>query len=78
MMAAESEELSRAIIKAIQKMEPGLILYCMDASVTYHLAKEMGESVAAKFYADRDYAADGKSSLPDRWIRSLTPERSWP
>ncbi|BCU81440.1 UPF0271 protein [Polycladomyces abyssicola] len=74
MMAAESEELSRAIIEAIQKTDPGLILYCMEASVTYRLAKEMGQPVAAEFYADREYAADGKIVFTRSMEKELDPE----
>lgn len=60
MMAAESEEISLAIIDAIRKVDPGLILYCMEASCTYRLAKERGLRVAAEFYADREYRSDGQ------------------
>lgn len=60
MMMADSEELSRAVIEVIRQVDPSLILYCMEASVTYRLAKELGQPVAAEFYADREYSRDGK------------------
>jgi 5-oxoprolinase (ATP-hydrolysing) subunit A len=59
MMAARDEALSQAIIEAIQRVDSRLILYCMQASVTYELAKQMGQPVAAEFYADREYNPDG-------------------
>ena len=59
MMAARDEALSRAIIEAIQRVDPNLILFCMQASVTYDLACRMGQPVAAEFYADRGYNPDG-------------------
>jgi 5-oxoprolinase (ATP-hydrolysing) subunit A len=59
MMAARDEALSRAIIEAIQRVDPNLILFCMRASVTYDLACRMGQPVAAEFYADRGYNPDG-------------------
>lgn len=59
MMAARDEALSRAIIDAIRRVDPNLILYCMRASVTYDLAAAMGHPVAAEFYADRGYHRDG-------------------
>lgn len=59
MMAARDEGISRAIIEAIQRVDPNLILYCMHASVTYELAQRMGQPVAAEFFADRAYNPDG-------------------
>ena len=59
MMAARDEALSRAIIEAIQRVDPNLILFCMQASVTYDLACRMGQPVASEFYADRGYNPDG-------------------
>ncbi len=60
MMAADDVKLSRAIVEGIQKVDPSLVLYCMQASKTYVVAKEMGQPVAAEFYADREYNADGQ------------------
>lgn len=60
MMAADDADLSRAIVEAMQKVDPSLVLYCMQASKTYEVAKAMGQPVAAEFYADREYNADGK------------------
>jgi UPF0271 protein len=60
MMAAESEEISRAIIEAIQSVDPGLLLYSMEHSITYQLAHELNQPVVAEFFADREYDANGK------------------
>ena len=59
MKAAREKELSRVILEALQKVDPDLIVFCMRASHTYDLAKELGQPVAAEFYADRDYNEDG-------------------
>ncbi len=60
MVAAKDEELSRAIIEAIQKTDPELLLFCMQASVTYDLAKKMDQPVVGEFFADRGYNAEGQ------------------
>jgi UPF0271 protein len=60
MVAAHDEELSRAIIEAIQKADDGLHLFCMKASVTYELARRMGHPTIAEFYSDRGYNDDGQ------------------
>lgn len=60
MAAARDEDLSRAIIEAIQGLDPGLHLFCMEGSVTYRLGKEMGQSVVAEFFADRAYNDEGQ------------------
>lgn len=60
MMAAQDEELSRAIIEAIAKVDSRLILFCMESSATYMVARQMGYPAAAEFYADRDYDDNGQ------------------
>ncbi len=85
MKAARDEETSRAIIEAIQKVDPGLVIYCMQASVTYDLAKKMDQPVATEFFADRDYNDEGQivftrkvtddldaDEVGDRVVRGLT------
>jgi len=74
MVAARDEDLSRAIIEAIQKADPGLLLYCMEASVTYELAKKMGQPVAAEFYADREYDETGSIVFTRKVTGELDPE----
>lgn len=74
MVAARNEELSRAIIEAIQGVDPGLLLLCMRASVTYELAQKMGQPVAAEFYADREYNDDGQIVFTRAVTEELDPD----
>jgi len=74
MVAARDEELSRAIIEAIQSVDPALVLYCMQASKTYELAREMGQPVAREFFADREYNDEGQIVFTRRVAEELDPE----
>ena len=74
MVAARDEELSRAIIEAIQRIDPGLLLFCMQASVTYQLAQKMDQPVVAEFYADREYNDDGQIVFTRSVAEELDPE----
>lgn len=73
MVAARDEELSRAIIRAIQATDPGLLLYCMQSSITYEVAREMGQPVAAEFFADRGYNDDGQIVFTRNVAERLDP-----
>jgi UPF0271 protein len=85
MVAARDEEISRAIIEAIQKVDPELLIYCMSASVTYDLARKMDQPVVTEFFADREYGDDGRivftrkvteesdpDEVADRVVRGVT------
>jgi UPF0271 protein len=74
MVAARDEELSRAIIEAIQRIDPGLLLFCMQASVTYQLAQKMDQPVVAEFYADREYNDEGQIVFTRSVAEQLDPE----
>ena len=74
MAAARDEEISRAIIEAIQKVDPDLVIYCMQASVTYDLAKKMDQPVATEFFADRDYNDEGQIVFTRKVTEELDPE----
>lgn len=74
MVAARDEELSRAIIEAVQKVDSGLLLFCMQASVTYDLAKKMGQPVAGEFFADRGYDDEGQIIFTRAVTEELNPE----
>src|SRR5919199_16614 len=74
MVAARDEEISRAIIEAIQKVDPELVIYCMQASVTYDLAKKMDQPVATEFFADRDYNDEGQIVFTRKVTEELDPE----
>ncbi len=73
MHAARDEALSRALVTALQTIEPTLHLFCMEASVTCRIAQELGQPVVREFYADRDYDVSG-SIVFTRQIRPLDPE----
>ena len=74
MVAARDEEISRAIIEAIQRVDPGLHLFCMRASVTYELARKLDQPVAAEFYADREYNDEGQIVFTRSVAEELDPE----
>ena len=74
MVAARDEELSRAIIEAIQRVDPSLLLFCMQASVTYQLAQKMDQPVVAEFYADREYNDDAQIVFTRSVAEELDPE----
>ena len=74
MVAARDEELSRAIIEAIQRVDPGLLLFCMQASVTYQLAQKLDQPVVAEFYADREYNDEGQIVFTRSVAEELDPE----
>ncbi|TOZ63434.1 lactam utilization protein LamB, partial [Burkholderia pseudomallei] len=42
-----------------QRPGPALRLYVMEASVTYRIARELGQPGVREFYADRDYGRNG-------------------
>lgn len=74
MMIAESEEYSRAVVEAIQKVDDSLILFCMQASKTYDVAKAMHQPIAVEFYADREYNANGHIVFTRRVEHALDAE----
>lgn len=73
MQAARDEELSRALIEALQRIEPTLYLFCMGTSVTYRIARELGQPVVREFYGDRDYDMSG-SIVFTRRVGRLDPQ----
>lgn len=74
MTAARDEEVSRAIIEAIQKSDPDLILYCMHSSVTYDLARKMDQPVATEFFADREYGDEGQIVFTRKVKEEMNPD----
>ena len=74
MAAARDEEISRAIIEAVRKVDPDLVIYCMRASVTYEVAKKMDQPVATEFFADRDYNDEGQIVFTRKVTDELDPE----
>lgn len=59
MEAAVNEELSKLIVDMLIKSSSETILFCMEASETYRIAKQSGHPVVREFYADRDYNNEG-------------------
>ena len=55
MEAAVNEELSKMIVDMMIKTCGDTILFCMEASKTYELARQIGYPVVREFYADREY-----------------------
>jgi 5-oxoprolinase (ATP-hydrolysing) subunit A len=75
MVAARDEEVSRAIIEAIQRVDPALVLYCMRDSVTYELARKMGQPTATEFFADRGYNEEGQIVFTRKVAEELDAEQ---
>lgn len=57
-MSLKNEELIVAMLKAVQKIDPGLIWLTLTGLRTASIAKEMGLKTAREFYADRAYNKD--------------------
>ncbi|SAL73918.1 5-oxoprolinase subunit PxpA [Caballeronia telluris] len=74
MLAARDESLSRLLIETLRTLDPTLMLYCMEMSVTCRIARELGQPVVREFYADRDYDRSG-SIVFTRQVDRLDPER---
>lgn len=73
MHVARDEALSRALVEALQRVDPKLYLYCMAGSVVCKVAKAMGQPVVREFYADREYDVSG-SIVFTRRVGALDPE----
>jgi len=58
-MAAKDEALSKAIIEAIDSIDPKVILFAPSDSTTTKVAAEAGLRVAREVFADRAYSPDG-------------------
>ena len=72
MRAAIDEEFSVALVKALQTIDPSMYLYCMDTSITYKVAKELGQPVVREFFGDRNYDKTG-SIVFTRKVGKLDP-----
>ncbi|MET5021526.1 LamB/YcsF family protein, partial [Burkholderia pseudomallei] len=49
----------RLLVETLQDLDPGLRLVWLAGSVTFRIARELGEPVVREFYADRDYRRYG-------------------
>ena len=74
MNAARDEQLSRALIETVQKVDPGLVVYCMRSSVTYEVARQMDQPVATEFFADREYNDEGQIVFTRKVTGEMDPE----
>lgn len=59
MEAAKNESLSNHLIEVLRVCAPDLMLFCMDISLSYQVARSLGQPVIREFYADRDYDNSG-------------------
>lgn len=59
MELAANEAFSRTFVGLMRTIAPNAFIFCMGASATYRIAREMGQPVVREFYADRDYNRDG-------------------
>lgn len=64
-MAAKSTALAAAIVEAVYKVDPGLILFGLSGSELVAAGEKIGLKVAHEVFADRTYQLDG----------SLTPRK---
>ncbi|MFZ6048411.1 5-oxoprolinase subunit PxpA [Pseudomonas sp. CR3202] len=59
MHLARDEEAARLFVETLRRLDPELLLFCMDGSATCRVAEELGQPVVREFYADREYDASG-------------------
>ncbi|MCO6058759.1 5-oxoprolinase subunit PxpA [Pseudomonas sp. MOB-449] len=59
MHLARDEEAARLFVATLRRLDPELLLFCMDGSATCRAAEELGQPVVREFYADREYDASG-------------------
>lgn len=69
MEAAVNQELSQMIIDMLAKTSGDTILFCMEASETYKLAKQAALPVVREFFADRDYDNSGSIVFKRQVVR---------
>ena len=75
MHAAADEAFSQALVEGLQQIDPGLLIYCMDVSITHRVAKAAGMGVVREFYADRDYDNSGSIVFTRQAAAPLDPRR---
>ncbi|MCY1341661.1 hypothetical protein D9M69_276240 [compost metagenome] len=74
MHLARDEGAARLFVETLRRLDPELLLFCMDGSATCRIARELGQPVVREFYADRDYDASG-SIVFIRRVTALDPEQ---
>lgn len=73
MHLARDEAAARLLVETLQRLEPGLLLYCLPDSATWRIGRELGQPLVREFYADRDYDASGSIVLVRR-MGALDPQ----
>lgn len=74
MHLARDDEAARLFVEALQRVDPTLLLFCMDGSATCRWAEALGQPVVREFYADREYDASG-SIVFIRRVTAWDPEQ---
>lgn len=59
MHLAHDEVAARLFVETLQRVDPTLLLFCMDGSATCRWAEALGQPVVREFYADREYDVTG-------------------
>lgn len=78
MELAANEAASTTFVKLMRRIAPDTFIYCMGASATYRIARELGQPVVREFYADREYDSTGKivfTRQPDDYNPKSAAER---
>ncbi|MNN15852.1 hypothetical protein D3C81_1289720 [compost metagenome] len=73
MHLARDEQAAREFVETLHRLDPELLLFCMDGSATWRAAQELGQPVVREFYADRDYDNSG-SIVFIRRVKALDPQ----
>ncbi|MCY1301020.1 hypothetical protein D9M69_475510 [compost metagenome] len=73
MHLACDEQAAREFVETLHRLDPELMLFCMDGSATWRAAQELGQPVVREFYADRDYDNSG-SIVFIRRVKALDPQ----
>lgn len=71
--ASKDREFSESLIKALQKIDSNLPIYCMQGTITCDVARELKQPYVREFYGDRDYGDDGQLVMVRR-ARAYTPD----
>jgi len=58
-MASKNENISKAIVEAVQTVDPHLIVFAPPKSMLAKMAAKVGQRVALEVFADRAYNSDG-------------------
>ncbi|UOO89734.1 5-oxoprolinase subunit PxpA [Vitreoscilla massiliensis] len=73
MTLASDLEFSKQFVEVVQKLDPNLLIFCMDVSATYKAAQALGMKAVREFYGDRHYDDSG-SIVFTRQQKALEPQ----